>query len=98
MRSQASGGGRGLGAGAHPGGEEASATREKTRSVGSEHASVRGDYVFDRAMKNPTPATKVSVQFGLDARTKTSVTMRFPGLFHAKIQVANRKMQIDENR
>ena len=57
-RSQASGGGRGLGAGAHPGGEEASATREKTRSVGSEHASARGDYVFDRAMKNPTPATK----------------------------------------
>ena len=54
MRSQASGGGRGLGAGAHPGGEEASATREKTRSVGSEHASERGDYVFDRAMKNPT--------------------------------------------
>ena len=58
MRSQASGGGRGLGEGAHPGGEEASATREKTRSVGSELASERGDYVFDRAMKNPTPATK----------------------------------------
>ena len=58
MRSQASGEGRGLGAGAHPGGEEASATREKTRSVGSECVSERGDYVFDRAMKNPTPATK----------------------------------------
>ena len=59
MRSQASGGGRGLGAGAHPGGEEASATREKTRSVGSECVSERGDYVFDRAMKNPTPATNL---------------------------------------
>ena len=41
------------------GGEEASVTREKTRSFGSECVSERGDYVFDRAMKNPTARNQI---------------------------------------
>ena len=40
-------------------GDKASAKREKIRSIG--HGSVIDDYIFEWAMKNPTSATKQSL-------------------------------------
>ena len=57
--SMTSAGGHGLRARAPPVAEAARTRREKIRSV--EESRTRSDYIFDRAMKNPIPATKKSL-------------------------------------
>ena len=56
--STTDGGGSGLGAQARPGDGEASATREKTRSIGYEPCQVPETTMFLTGQANPTPATK----------------------------------------
>ena len=54
-----SAGGHGLRARAPPVAEAARTRRERIRSIGE--SRTRGDYIFDRAMKNPIPATNESL-------------------------------------
>ena len=61
MNRMTSGGGSGLGARARPVDGEASATREKTRSIGYEPCRVPETTMFLTGPTNPTPATKPSL-------------------------------------